>query len=61
MRRLMAIHFPPGPADDEAIVDCYDLTCDGGEYSCSLYVDIYHPDLPPQPAPAGLSRVAEAD
>jgi hypothetical protein len=60
MRQLLAIHFPPGPADDEAIVDRYDLTCDVGEYSCSLYFDTYHPDLPPQPAPEGLSKVAES-
>jgi hypothetical protein len=62
MRDLMAARFPEfaGPKD-KCIVDRYDLQCDGGEYSCSLFFDIYHPDLPPQPAPAGLSKVATAD
>jgi hypothetical protein len=38
------------------IVDCYDLVCEGGEYSCSLYFDMYHSSPPAQPAPRGLAR-----
>ena len=39
------------------LVDRYDLQCEGGEYSCTLYFDMYHPHGARQPAPAGLSRV----
>jgi hypothetical protein len=42
---------------EQCIVDCYDLRCEGGEYTCALYFDMYHPDPPPQPAPRGLTRV----
>jgi hypothetical protein len=57
-----ASHVPlvslPGinPAE-ECLVDCYNLICEGGEFSCTLYFDMYHPDAPPQPAPRGLTRV----
>jgi hypothetical protein len=40
----------------ECIVDCYDLICEGGEYACVLYFDMYHPNPPPQPAPRGLTK-----
>jgi hypothetical protein len=42
MRDLMAARFPGWPPSPD-VIDRYDLTCDGGEYSCSLYFDIYHP------------------
>jgi hypothetical protein len=42
---------------EQCIVDCYDLRCEGGEYACVLYFDMYHPNPPPQPAPHGLTRV----
>lgn len=43
------------PPDEQCIVDCYDLVCEGGECSCSMYFDMYHPDAPPQPAPQGFT------
>jgi len=57
----------PHPADHEGflpderpgehcLVDRYDVTCENGEYSCSLYFDMYHPQAPEQPAPEGLTR-----
>jgi hypothetical protein len=60
MRDLMAERFPDWPPSPD-VIDRYDLTCDGGEFSCSLYFDIYHPDLPPQPPPHGLSKAGNAD
>jgi hypothetical protein len=50
------ISLPGLDPAQECIVDCYDLRCEGGEYSCTLYFDMYHPDAPPQPAPRGLTR-----
>ena len=49
----------PAPDEDPAercLVDRYDLRCDGGEFSCTLYFDMYHPGAPPQPAPRGMTR-----
>ena len=48
--------FADEKPDEVCIVDCYDLVCEGGEYSCALYFDMYHPGAPPQPAPRGLTR-----
>jgi hypothetical protein len=58
-----ASHTPRFPGSDPAescVVDRYDSVCDGGEYKCTLYFDMYHPGLPPQPAPRGLTRVESA-
>jgi hypothetical protein len=52
----MMILSGANPAES-CIVDCYDLVCEGGEYSCALYFDMYHPKAPPQPAPRGMTRV----
>ena len=49
--------FPSENPAEECIVDCYDLVCEEGEYSCKLYFDMYHPNPPPQPAPRGMTRV----
>jgi hypothetical protein len=57
-RHHVALFATPGanPADG-CIVDRYDLRCEGGEFSCTLYFDMYHPTPPPQPAPRGMTRV----
>jgi hypothetical protein len=52
--------FPGDDPAQQCVVDRYESVCDGGEYSCTLYFDMYHPDLPYQPAPRGLSRVESA-
>ncbi|MBM3983245.1 MAG: hypothetical protein FJ304_23830 [Planctomycetes bacterium] len=56
--RHHAALFPSADADpaEACIVDAYELTCEGGEFPCTLYFDMYHPNPPPQPAPRGLSR-----
>jgi len=38
------------------IVDHYTLACAGGEYSCGLYFDMYHPDTVDDRVPDGLTR-----
>lgn len=55
-----APRFPDSDPAESCIVDRYDSVCDGGEYKCTLYFDMYHPNLPPQPAPRGLSRIESA-
>jgi hypothetical protein len=54
----LALFLTPGanPADG-CIVDRYELRCEGGEFSCTLYFDMYHPSPPAQPAPRGMTRV----
>jgi hypothetical protein len=54
---VFLIALPGVTVADVCHVDCYDLRCEGGEYSCSLYFDLYHPGAPPQPAPRGLTRM----
>src|SRR5262245_50573971 len=39
------------------LVDEYELICAGGEHTCVLYFDMYHPDHPEQPAPDGMSAL----
>jgi hypothetical protein len=48
----------PASGRGECTVDRYELRCDGSEHSCTLYFDMYHPNMPPQPAPKGLTRTA---
>jgi hypothetical protein len=57
-RHHVALFSTPGANPAEGcIVDRYEVRCDGGEFSCTLYFDMYHPAPPPQPAPRGLMRV----
>lgn len=51
------LQMPGENPAEECIVDAYNLVCEGGEYSCVLYFDMYHPTAPPQPAPAGITIV----
>jgi hypothetical protein len=53
---VFPIVLPGITAEEVCHVDCYDLRCEGGEYSCALYFDMYHPEAPPQPAPRGMTR-----
>lgn len=46
--------LPDERPEEHSLVDRYELTCTGGEHSCALYFDMYHPDAPEQRAPDGL-------
>ena len=52
-------HYPADAARGEQtyMVDIYELACEAGEYRCTLYFDMYHPNISRQPPPRGLTRV----
>ncbi len=58
-------HEHPFPCDDTdprvCVVDKYVLQCGGGEHTCTLYFDMYHPLFLVQPIPKGLRRAAREE
>ena len=45
--------------DDDCIVDKFFMECTGGEHTCSLYFDMYHPSAPWPETPEGLKSARE--
>ncbi|MCA9010933.1 MAG: hypothetical protein KDB01_14375 [Planctomycetaceae bacterium] len=56
-------HCPPLSTETElcppCIVDRYELRCLGGEHTCELFFDMYHPGSASQSTPSGLIRVSD--
>ena len=50
-------HFEHEKPGESCLVDNYAVTCTGGEFSCHLFFDMYHPKTGTKPPPSGLTRV----
>jgi hypothetical protein len=50
-------HFEHEKPAEFCLVDDYAVACSGGEFSCHLYFDMYHPKTATRSPPNGLTRV----